>query len=48
MVVVDRMNKEILNMPAKGGELHSEVHPGLGDPGYFIIFVFDYSEEGVR
>ena len=35
-------------MPAKGGELHSEVHPGLGDPRYFIVFVFDYSEEGVR
>lgn len=36
VVVVDRVQKKVLHVPAKSGELHAHVHPGKGYPAYLV------------
>ena len=38
VVIVDRMDVKVLNVPAEGGELHACVHPRLGDSADAIFF----------
>ena len=44
MVVVNGVDKEVLHVPAEGGKLHSQVHPGLSYSRYFILLGLDHSK----
>lgn len=46
VVVVDRVQEEILDMPAKGGELHAHIHPWLGNTTNLLLFLVNYPQQG--
>lgn len=41
VVIVQRINKQILNMPAERSELHAHVHPRRGHATDLIVFQVD-------
>lgn len=48
VVIVDGVQEEILDMPAKGSELHADIHPGQRDPAYFLLFFANDSKQRSR
>jgi hypothetical protein len=48
MTVIDRIQPQVLHVPAKGGKLHAHINPGNSDAADFLIILFGDLEDGGR
>jgi hypothetical protein len=46
MTVIDGVKPEVLDMPAKGRELHAHVNPWNGDSANFLVVLIGHAENG--
>lgn len=46
MTVINGVKPEVLDMPAKGRELHAHVNPGYSDSTNFLVVLIGDAENG--